>query len=164
MCCTILNVFCSLFVFEKNQLKRIYAKMWQMNVWIFESEFENEKLQWYFSCTAWAFLWLACAKHPVFNSVTMVTKRQQESTDMKKREKKRKETKLLWKSRAKRFEEEGDWGGGEEEDEIEEAECVGGKWEREERPSAWTVWLNALWLQAASSDGSSVRHQSPVSN
>lgn len=61
----------------------------------------------------------------------MVTKRQREATDLKKREK----MKLLWKSWAKRFEEE-DWGGGEEEDEIEEAEGVGGKWEPEERPSA----------------------------
>lgn len=51
-------------------------------------------------------------------------------------EEKGKKMKPLWKSRAKRFEEEGDWGGGEEEDEIEEAEGVGGKWETEERPSA----------------------------
>lgn len=45
--------------------------------------------------------------------------------------------KPLWVSRAERVEEEGDWGGGgEEEDEIEEAEDVGGKWETQERPSA----------------------------
>lgn len=54
---------------------------------------------------------------------------------------------------AKRVEEEGDWGGGEEEDEIEEAEDVGGKWETQELHQQNRLIKYTL-LRSASSEGS----------
>lgn len=101
--------------------------MWEMNVWIWVLKWKTPVV---FFMHSMHFPLTSLCKA---SCIQQCNYGYREAADLKKRGKK---MKLLWKSRAKRFEEEGDWGGGEEEDEIEEADGVGGKWETEERPSA----------------------------